>query len=235
MKKVIILFAISLLLVIGGITFSFARIKDDSVNKVLEKETIDDIYSKIKILDTYFITQYPILDFNSIDNNDKLYFSLMIMNNQNIKVSTKNIHASLADYFGKNFIYQNANIIDKMTNLPIYIYDFQKKEYRFQSDVSYSLNYSTPLNYISSFEYEENDKGYIVYQYILFVDENQNMPVLYNNLSDYINKVNPIGVYDSSQTSDMGKLFQIYYNQIPKITYEFELEDYYYIIKSIKY
>lgn len=236
MKKVIILLvAISLLLIGGGVTVSFVRVKDTSANQEVKRETIDDIYSKIKVLDSYFLNQYPILDFNSIDNNDKLYFSLMLIDDYKLNVSKKNIHTSLTNYFGKNFIYEDADIFDKITNLPIYIYNLKKQEYRFQSDSSYSLNYGTNFNYISSFEYEETDKGYVVYQQVLFMDENQNILILYSNLNDYLNKVNSIGVYDSSQTSDMGKLFQIYYNQIPKITYEFELEDYYYIIKSVKY
>lgn len=236
MKKVIILLvAISLLLIGGGVTVSFVRVKDTSANQEVKRETIDDIYSKIKVLDSYFLNQYPILDFNSIDNNDKLYFSLMLIDDYKLNVSKKNIHTSLTNYFGKNFIYEDADIFDKITNLPIYVYNLKKQEYRFQSDSSYSLNYGTNFNYISSFEYEETDKGYVVYQQVLFMDENQNILILYSNLNDYLNKVNSIGVYDSSQTSDMGKLFQIYYNQIPKITYEFELEDYYYIIKSVKY
>lgn len=236
MKKVIILLvAISLLLIGGGVTVSFVRVKDTSANQEVKRETIDDIYSKIKVLDSYFLNQYPILDFNSIDNNDKLYFSLMLIDDYKLNVSKKNIHTSLTNYFGKNFIYEDADIFDKITNLPIYVYNLKKQEYRFQSDSSYSLNYGTNFNYISSFEYEETDKGYVVYQQVLFMDENQNILILYSNLNDYLNKVNSIGVYDSSQTSDMGKLFQIYYNQIPKITYEFELEDYYYIIKNIKY
>ena len=236
MKKVIILLvAISVLLIGGGVTFSFVRVKDTSANQEVKRETIDDIYSKIKVLDSYFLNQYPILDFNSIDNNDKLYFSLMLIDDYKLNVSKKNIHTSLTNYFGKNFIYEDADIFDKITNLPIYVYNLKKQEYRFQSDSSYSLNYGTNFNYISSFEYEETDKGYVVYQQVLFMDENQNILILYSNLNDYLNKVNSIGVYDSSQTSDMGKLFQIYYNQIPKITYEFELEDYYYIIKSVKY
>lgn len=236
MKKVIILLvAISVLLIGGGVTFSFVRVKDTSTNQEFKRETIDDIYSKIKVLDSYFLNQYPILDFNSIDNNDKLYFSLMLIDDYKLNVSKKNIHTSLTNYFGKNFIYEDADIFDKITNLPIYVYNLKKQEYRFQSDSSYSLNYGTNFNYISSFEYEETDKGYVVYQQVLFMDENQNILILYSNLNDYLNKVNSIGVYDSSQTSDMGKLFQIYYNQIPKITYEFELEDYYYIIKSVKY
>ena len=236
MKKVIILLvAISLLLIGGGVTVSFVRVKDTSANQEVKRETIDDIYSKIKVLDSYFLNQYPILDFNSIDNNDKLYFSLMLIDDYKLNVSKKNIHSSLTNYFGKNFIYEDADIFDKITNLPIYVYNLKKQEYRFQSDSSYSLNYGTNFNYISSFEYEETDKGYVIYQQVLFMDENQNILILYSNLNDYLNKVNSIGVYDSSQTSDMGKLFQIYYNQIPKITYEFELEDYYYIIKSVKY
>ena len=236
MKKVIILLvAISLLLIGGGVTVSFVRVKDTSANQEVKRETIDDIYSKIKVLDSYFLNQYPILDFNSIDNNDKLYFSLMLIDDYKLNVSKKNIHTSLTNYFGKNFIYEDADIFDKITNLPIYVYNLKKQEYRFQSDSSYSLNYGTNFNYISSFEYEETDKGYVVYQQVLFMDENQNILILYSNLNDYLNKVNSIGVYDSSQTSDMGKLFQIYYNQIPKIIYEFELEDYYYIIKNIKY
>lgn len=236
MKKVIILLvAISVLLIGGGVTFSFVRVKDTSTNQEFKRETIDDIYSKIKVLDSYFLNQYPILDFNSIDNNDKLYFSLMLIDDYKLNVSKKNIHTSLTNYFGKNFIYEDADIFDKITNLPIYVYNLKKQEYRFQSDSSYSLNYGTNFNYISSFEYEETDKGYVVYQQVLFMDENQNILILYSNLNDYLNKVNSIGVYDSSQTSDMGKLFQIYYNQIPKIIYEFELEDYYYIIKNIKY
>lgn len=228
-KYVFGILLIGIVLILTGLGLFLFQDKKTTPQK---QETVTDALNKVSLVEQYFIDQFPITDFNQIDNQKKLFFALTVINHKLGKsFSERRLEQVLIHYFGSTITWKHEDILDKDTKKVIYKYNRNERKYVLQA-TEYNLN--SPYYFVSLATPTAKNTTLVVNQKYMFIDNRTSLYLFYAKLDDYLNQVNSIGSFDSALNNFDVTVVTSYTDLLVDYNYKFEKQNGSYILKSVQ-
>lgn len=226
-KKYIFL---SLLFLVVIVLFFITYLVIDVGKKKTEQELM---LEQTSALGNYLLQYYPISDITKLSNQDRLYYAFIAVHADDKKyIAARDIEAVIKDVFDLSVVHEDVVDAKKQK---LFTYNAKKERYEKVENTYYFTGFQYGL-LTDIVELTKKEDTYVIKTRNLFVEdttEDQKQFQLYLSYSDYQKNKNSIYTVMNRDKFNPISIIHKYQDQIPVITYTYQLVNDRYVIRSI--